>query len=149
MTRNIWTRALWGGVIGTVASDIILLIGRATGALRTDLMAGLANLFTTSHVANTTSGMILGFVIHLLFGALWALLFTSVIRALHSRHNLVAGIINGLILWLLWGITLPPAGVASAPWSSGTATTLFTLASTLAYGIIVGYFTSEEVVRTS
>ncbi len=148
LTRNMWTRALWGGIIGTVASDIILLLGRGTGAVRIDVLAGLANLFTSTALSKTPSGMILGFVVQLLFGAVWAVLFTAVVRAFHSRHNTVAGIINGLLLWLLWGLILPLTNVASAPWAQGTATTLFSLAATLAYGVILGYITSDAVVKT-
>ncbi len=147
MTRNVWTRTLWGGIAGTVASDFILLLGRITGGMKIDLLGGLARLLTTTGVARSPSGMILGFVLHLLFGTLWALLFTAIVRVFHSRHNAVAGIVNGLVLWLLWGLVLPPTGLAPAPWAMGTATTIFTLAQTLAYGIIVGYLTSEDVVR--
>lgn len=147
MTRNIWTRALWGGIAGTIAGDLILLLGRIAGGVKIDLFGDLARLLTTAGVAKSPSGMILGFVVHLLFGTLWALFFTAMVRVFHSRHNTALGIVNGLILWLLWGLILPPARVAPAPWAMGTATTIFTLVQTLAYGLVVGYITSEDVVR--
>lgn len=147
MTRNIWTRTLWGGVIGIVAADLLLAIARAAGGMQVNLLAGLADLVAARWVAYTPSGMILGFVIHLLAGALWALLFAAVIRSFNSRHNLVAGAISGLILWLLWGLALPPLGISPAPWAAGTATTVISLVSTLLYGLIVGYAVSEEAVR--
>lgn len=145
--RNIWTRALWGGAVGIVAMDAILLLGRAGGWVRYNLLSSLASPFTTRGVAFSPSGMILGFVIHILVGAVWALLFTAVIRAFRSRHNVIAGVINGLLVWLLWGILFPPLGLGSAPWNLGTSTTAFTLAASLAYGLVLGWFTSEEFMR--
>lgn len=147
MTRNLWTRAMWGGVAGIVASDLILTVARASGGMKVNLLAGLANLVAAKWVSNTPSGMILGFVLHLLAGVLWALIFASVVRALHSRHNLIAGAINGLLLWLLWGLVLPPLGITPAPWAAGTATTVFSLLAILSYGLAVGYAVSEEAVR--
>lgn len=147
MTRNIWTRALWGGVIGTIAQDAILLIGRGAGWVKTNMLASLSRLFTTEAVARTSSGQVLGFVIHILAGSLLALLFTAIVRSLHSRHNLVAGLIFGLLMWLAWGAASAPSGLASAPWSLGTSTTLFTLAGSLSYGLILGYAVSEEAIR--
>jgi len=144
--KNIWTRALWGGAAGIVAMDAILILGRAAGWVRSNLLSSLASPFTTRGIASSPSGMILGFVIHVLLGALWAVLFTAVIRAFRSRHNVIAGIINGLLIWLLWGVLFPPLGLGPAPWNLGTSTTAFTLASTLAYGLILGWFTSEEFV---
>jgi uncharacterized membrane protein YagU involved in acid resistance len=146
LTSNIWIRALWGGVIGVTVSDIILVLGRAAGAVGLNLLGSLAYLFTTQGVAYTPSGMILGFVIHLLLGALWALVFASVVRAFHSRHNVIAGLINGLLVWLVWGLALPPMGLGPQPWSIGTSTTVLTLISSLAYGLIVGYTVSEEAI---
>jgi len=145
--RNMWTRSLWGGVAGVVAKDLILLIGRSGGWLKLNLLASIASLFTTRGMASTPSGSILGFVVHVLWGALWALLFTAVVRAFHSRHNVIAGVINGLVVWLLWGLVLPPAGMGPRPWNVDTATTLFTLVGTLAYGLIVGYAVSEEALE--
>jgi uncharacterized membrane protein YagU involved in acid resistance len=147
LTRNLWTRALWGGVIGTVAQDLILLIGRGAGWVKTNMLSSLARLFTTQSVSTTPSGQILGFVVHILTGAILALIFAAIIRALHSRHNLIGGVIFGLIMWLAWGALLAPSGLASAPWSLGTPTTLFTLAGSLAYGLILGYAVSEEAVK--
>lgn len=147
MTRNLWTRALWGGVIGTVVQDIILLIGRAAGWVKTNMLSALARLFTTQGVSTTPSGQILGFVVHILLGAILAIIFAAIIRTLHSRHNLIGGVIFGLLMWLAWGALSVPSGLASAPWSLGTPTTIFTLAGSLAYGLILGYAVSEEAVR--
>lgn len=142
--RNIWTRALWGGAAGVAVMDAILLLGRAGGWVRSNLLAALASPFTTPGVSASASGMILGFVIHVILGAIWATLFTGLVRAFRSRHNVIAGIINGLVIWLLWGILFPPLGLGAAPWNLGTSTTAFTLVASLAYGIILGWFTSEE-----
>jgi len=147
MTRNIWTRALWGGVIGITAADLLLAIARAAGGMQVNLLAGLADLVAAQWVAYSPSGMILGFVIHLLAGALFALLFAAIIRSFNSRHNLIAGAITGLLLWLIWGLALPPLGITPAPWAAGTATTIISLLSTLIYGLILGYAVSEEAVR--
>jgi len=147
LTRNLWTRALWGGVIGTVAQDVLLLIGRGAGWVQTNMLSALARLFTTQAVSTTPSGQILGFVVHILIGALLAIIFAAITRALHSRHNLIGGVIYGLLIWLAWGALSAPSGLASAPWSLGTPTTLFTLAGSLAYGLILGYAVSEESVR--
>lgn len=147
MTRNIWTRALWGGVIGTVVQDAILLIGRGAGWVKTNMLASMSRLFTTDAVSRTPSGQILGFVIHVLAGAILALVFAAIVRALHSRHNLVGGIIFGLLMWLAWGAASAPSRLASAPWSLGTPTTIFTLVAGLAYGLILGYAVSEEAIR--
>ncbi|HHW18588.1 MAG TPA: hypothetical protein GXX30_06780 [Firmicutes bacterium] len=144
--RNLWTRALWGGVIGVIVKDAILLLGRGTGWVKTNLLASIAGIVTSRATAASPSGMILGFVIHVLWGAVWALLFTAVVRAFHSRHNIIAGIINGLVVWLLWGLVLPPLGMGTQPWILGTATTVFTLLACLAYGLAVGYAVSEEAV---
>lgn len=144
---NIWTRALWGGITGIIAQDIIMVIGRAGGWVKLNLLASIAALLTSRSMSTTPSGMIVGFVVHLLIGAAWALLFTAVVRAFHSRHNIIAGIINGLLIWLLWGLLLPPLGMGPRPWGVDTATTLFTLAGTLAYGLIVGYAVSEQAQR--
>lgn len=75
MTRNLWTRALWGGVIGTVIQDAILLIGRGAGWVKTNMLSSLARLFTSQGVSNTPSGQILGFVVHILAGAILAIIF--------------------------------------------------------------------------
>lgn len=147
MPRNIWTRALWGGLLGTTAQDLILWIGQAGGWVKLSLLPSLASLVAPRGVAWSPSGTVLGFVIHLIAGTAWALLFTSFVRTLGSRHNMVAGLFNGLLLWLLWGIALPPAGITPAPWSVNTATTLFSLASTVAYGLVVGYCVSAEAIR--
>jgi hypothetical protein len=147
LTRNIWTRALWGGVVGIVVEDAILLVGRGAGWVKLDMLAIMARLLTSSTVAATPSGMILGFVIHLLAGAILALIFAALVRALHSRHNIISGLIYGLLLWILMGAALGPSGVSSAPWSLGTPTTLFTLVAALAYGLVLGYAVSEEAVR--
>ncbi len=146
MTRNIWTRALWGGVIGVIAEDLVFAIGRAGGWMRINLLSALAGVITSRPVASSPSGMILGFVVHVLASILWALIFTAVIRAFHSRHNLVAGLISGLLMWLLWGLTLTPAGITPAPWTMGTPTTIFTLVGTLAHGVAIGWAVSEEAV---
>jgi hypothetical protein len=147
LTRNIWTRALWGGVVGIVVEDAILLVGRGAGWVKLDMLAIMARLLTSSTVAATPSGMILGFAIHLLAGAILALIFAALVRALHSRHNIIGGLIYGLLLWILMGAALGPSGVSSAPWSLGTPTTLFTLVAALAYGLVLGYAVSEEAVR--
>lgn len=146
--RNVWTRALWGGVVGVLVMDAILLLGRAGGWVKTNLLTALASPLTTPGVAASPSGMILGFVVHILLGAVWATLFTAVIRSFRSRHNIIAGIINGLLIWLLWGILFPPLRLGASPWSLGTSTTAFTLTATIAYGVILGWFTSEEFLRT-
>jgi uncharacterized membrane protein YagU involved in acid resistance len=147
LTRNLWTRALWGGVIGTVVQDIILLLGRGAGWVKTNMLSSLARLFTTQGVSVTPSGQILGFVVHVLAGAILAIIFAAIIRALHSRHNLIGGLIFGLLMWLAWGALSAPTGLASAPWSLGTPTTLFTLAGSLVYGLVLGYAVSEEAIR--
>ncbi|MGI6631779.1 MAG: DUF6789 family protein [Bacillota bacterium] len=147
MTRNIWTRALWGGVIGTIVQDAILLIGRGAGWVQINMLASLSRLFTTEGVAWTPSGQVLGFVVHILMGAILALIFAAIVRALHSRHNLISGLIFGLLMWLAWGAAAGPSGIATAPWNAGTATTLFTLVGSLAYGLILGYAVSEEAIR--
>lgn len=64
--RNVWTRALWGGVVGVLVMDAILLLGRAGGWVRTNLLTALASPLTTPGVAASPSGMILGFVVHIL-----------------------------------------------------------------------------------
>jgi len=127
--------------------DAILLVGRGAGWVKLDMLAIMARLLTSSTVAATPSGMILGFVIHLLAGAILALIFAALVRALHSRHNIIGGLIYGLLLWILMGAALGPSGVSSAPWSLGTPTTLFTLVAALAYGLVLGYAVSEEAVR--
>ncbi len=70
--RNLWTRALWGGVTGIAAMDIILGIGRRAGLVKLNLLGGLAGLVSARGVAYSASGGILGFVIHMLTGVLWA-----------------------------------------------------------------------------
>lgn len=147
MTRNLWTRALWGGVIGIVVEDAILLIGRSAGWVRLNMLAIMARLLTSAGVSTTTSGMILGFAIHLLAGAILALIFAAIVRALHSRHNIISGLIFGLLLWIAMGAAFSPSSIAAAPWSLGTPTTIFTLVAALAYGLILGYAASEEAVR--
>ncbi len=145
MTRNIWTRALWGGVVGTVVKDAIMLIGRSAGFIRVNWLAAMARLFTTAGVSTTSSGMILGFVIDLLIGAVLAIIFVGIVRAFHSRHNIVAGLIYGLLLWLIAGAALAPSGISSAPWSLGTGTTIGTLVAMLAFGLVLGWMVSEDV----
>ena len=147
MTRNIWTRALWGGVIGIAVEDAILLLGRSAGLVKLNMLAIMARLLTSASVSTTTSGMILGLVIHLLAGAILALVFAATVRTLHSRHNIIAGLIFGLLLWTLMGAALAPSNISSAPWSLGTPTTIFTLVATLAFGLVIGYAVSEEAVR--
>lgn len=144
--RNLWTRALWGGVTGIVAMDIILGIGRSAGLVKLNLLGGLADLVSTGGVAYSTSGAILGFVIHLLIGVLWALIFAIIIRNLHSRHNIILGVMNGLVVWLFWGLLLPPLGITPQPWSLGTPNTIMTLLASLAYGFATGFATSEELL---
>lgn len=144
--RNLWTRALWGGVTGIALMDIILGIGRSAGLVKLNLLGGLANLVSASGVAYSTSGAILGFVIHLLAGVLWALLFAVVVRNMHSRHNLILGLINGLVVWLLWGLILPPLEITPQPWSLGTPNTIVTPIASLAYGLATGIATSEDLL---
>jgi uncharacterized membrane protein YagU involved in acid resistance len=142
--KNIWTRALWGGIVGVIVADAILYLGRAAGWMQINILSSLASLFTTQGIASSTSGMILGFVIHLLLGIAWAIIFTAIILAFRSRHNIVAGVVNGLIVWLIWGLLFPPLGLGPGPWNMGTATTMITLLSALSYGLIVGYAVSIE-----
>jgi uncharacterized membrane protein YagU involved in acid resistance len=126
--------------------DIILGIGRSAGLVQLNLLGGLADLVSTGGVAYSTSGAILGFVIHLLAGVLWALLFAVIVRNLHSRHNLILGLINGLVVWLLWGLILPPLGITPQPWSLGTPNTIMTLIASLVYGLATGIATSEDLL---
>ncbi|MGE5580520.1 MAG: DUF6789 family protein [Bacillota bacterium] len=150
MSRNIWTRALWGGIIGTAVKDAIMLVGRSAGWIRVNWLAAMARLFTTAGVSTTSSGMILGFVIDLLLGAILAIIFVGIVRAFHSRHNIIAGLIYGLLLWLIAGAAFAPSGIAAAPWTLGTGTTVGTLIGMLAYGLVLGWMVSEDVVtRTS
>ncbi len=146
MTRNIWTRALWGGLIGVAVEDLIFAIGRAGGWMRINVLSALSGLITNRPIALSPSGMILGFVIHVLISMVWALIFTGVVRAFHSRHNIVGGLISGLVVWLLWGLLFGPAGITPAPWAMGTSTTLFTLVGTLAHGTLLGWAVSEAAV---
>ncbi len=146
MSRNIWTRALWGGVMGTVVKDAIMLLGRSAGWIRVNWLAAMARLFTTAGVSTTSSGMILGFVIDLLAGAILAAIFAAIVRSFHSRHNIIAGLIFGLLLWLVAGAAFAPSGISPAPWSMGTGTTLGTLVAMLAYGLVLGWLVSEETV---
>lgn len=145
--KNIWTRALWGGIVGVIVSDAILYLGRAAGWMQINILSALASLFTTQGIASTLSGMILGFVIHLLLGIAWAIIFTAIILAFRSRHNIVAGVVNGLIVWLIWGLLFPPLGLGTGPWNMGTATTIITLLAALSYGLIVGYAVSIEAAQ--
>lgn len=144
MSRNIWTRALWGGVIGTIVKDLILIAGRSAGWIGVNWLAAMARLFTTAGVSTTSSGMILGFVIDLLLGAILAIIFASIVRSFHSRHNIVAGLIFGLLLWLVAGAIFAPTGLSAAPWSMGTGSTIGTLVAMLAYGLSLGWMVSEE-----
>ena len=146
MTRNIWTRALWGGVVGTVVKDAIMLLGRSAGWIKVNWLAAMARLFTTAGVSTTSSGMILGFVIDLLMGAILAIIFVGIVRSFHSRHNIIAGLIYGLLLWLIAGAAFAPSGIASSPWSLGTSTTIGTLIAMLAFGLVLGWMVSEDVV---
>ena len=143
--RNLWTRALWGGVAGITAMDIILGIGRSAGLVQLNLLGGLADLVSTSS-SLFYQRRNLGFVIHLLTGVLWALLFAVVVRNLHSRHNLILGLINGLVVWLLWGLILPPLNISPQPWSLGTPNTIITLIASLVYGLATGIATSEDLL---
>jgi hypothetical protein len=129
-----------------VVKDAILLIGRGAGWVRINWLAAMARPFTSAGVAATPSGMILGFVIDLLAGAILALIFAAIVRALHSRHNIVAGLIFGLLLWVIAGVAFAPSGISSAPWSVGTSTTIVTLAAMLVYGLVLGWAVSEEAV---
>lgn len=149
MMRNLWTRALWGGITGIAAMDIILGIGRSAGLVKLNLLGGLADLVSTGGIAYSTSGAILGFVIHLLAGVLWALLFAVIARKLHSGHNLILGLINGLVVWLLWGLILPPLGITPQPWSLGTPNTIMTLIASLVYGLATGIATSEDLLAST
>jgi len=149
LSRNLWTRALWGGVIGIVAKDAILLIGRGAGWVKVNWLAAMARPFTSPGVASTSSGMILGFVIDLLVGAILALVFAAIMRALHSRHNVIGGLIYGLLLWVIAGAAFAPSGISPAPWSVGTSTTITTLIAMLAFGLVLGWTTSEEAARVT
>lgn len=146
MSRNIWTRALWGGVVGTVVKDAILMLGRSAGWVRVNWLAAMARLFTTAGVSTTSSGMILGFVIDLLMGAILAVIFAAIVRSFHSRHNIIAGLIYGLLLWLVAGAAFAPSGIAASPWSMGTGTTIGTLVAMLSFGLVLGWTVSEEAV---
>lgn len=88
----------------------------------------------------------MGFVVHLLGGALGAIIFAAIVRALHSRHNLVAGIVFGLVAWLAWGALGSVGGLSPAPWNQGTSETLFTLLGSLSYGTVLGWITSDAAV---
>lgn len=149
MTRNLWTRVLWGGVIGITVEDLILIIGRGAGWVKLNVLAIMARVLTSPGVSVTTSGMILGFVIHLIEGAILALIFAAIVRALHSRHNIIGGLIYGLVLWIIMGAVFRTPSISAALWSFGTPTTVTTLIGALAYGLILGYAASEEAVRES
>lgn len=104
-----------------------MLLGKSAGFIRVNWLAAMARLFTTAGVSITSSGMILGFVIDLLIGAALAIIFVGIVRAFHSRRNIIAGPICGLLLSLIAGAALAPSGISSAPWSLGTSTTIGTL----------------------
>ena len=81
--RNLWTRAL-GGVTGIAAMDIIWN-RQKSGLVK---LSFLEDWRTYKHpgVALCRGG-ILGFVIHMLIGVLWALIFALAVRKFRSRHN--------------------------------------------------------------
>ena len=148
MMRNLWTRALWGGITGIAAMDIILGIGRSAGLVKLNLLGGLADLVSTGGIAYSTSGAILGFVIHLLAGVLWALLFAVIARKLHSGHNLILGLINGLVVWPP-GTDPSASGNYSTTVESGTPNTIMTLIASLVYGLATGIATSEDLLAST
>jgi hypothetical protein len=145
-------RALAGGLLGALAVSTILALARIRGP-RTELELLLGSALGAPAGPRT---WFLGFVIHLMFGAVFALAYAWIFeRALH-RGGVWSGILLagphaiacGLFLAAMpafhgsFVATVPNAGALSPPGAffarSGASGPLVVIAAHLAFGAIVG-----------
>lgn len=143
--NNSWTRATWGGIAGILVKDLLYWIARAAGWLKLNILGAMARLVTSERVAYSPSGQILGLVMHLILGTVIALLFCVFVKAIHSKNNIITGIVLGLVIWLAYGLSSPSLGFGPSPWVAGTGSTLVTLAGNIMYGAIVGYAVTDTL----
>ncbi|MEW5934059.1 MAG: hypothetical protein AB1816_10785, partial [Bacillota bacterium] len=91
-----------------------------------------------------------GFLVHLAMGVVWAGLvellrpwwtswWTPVLGPRPTRFALLLGLANTWVIWTGWGLTFPALGLGPAPWALGPITTAITLASDLAYSLVLAF----------
>ncbi|MBC7340719.1 MAG: hypothetical protein H5U04_12875 [Firmicutes bacterium] len=138
-------RILLGGAAGIVAKDLILQGAVAAGWARYDLWAILARpLLGGEMVPFTISWSVAatGFLLHLAIGMVWAGL-VELARPwwlpllARSRGAAWLALVNTAVIWTGWGLGFPALGLGPAPWALGPLTTAITLASDLAYSLVL------------
>lgn len=123
-----------GGLVGTGALTVGLLIARSLGAFDIDQFSTLAEL-TGLDVLFTSNVAALGYVLFLLTGmVMWPLLFASIGSYLPGKKYATKGLPFGFVLW---------TGFAPAFYAGYTGFTLvlylfFTLGAHFAYGFSLG-----------
>lgn len=139
-----WTRVWLGGAAGILAKDLILQGAVAAGWARYDLWAVLAKPLLGGPPVPFTAAWpvaLIGFLIHLAVGVVWAGL-VELARPwwilLVGRHGGALAALNTIVIWTGWGLSFPALGLGPAPWALGPATTAITLASDVAYSLVMG-----------
>ncbi|MEW6397853.1 MAG: hypothetical protein AB1503_01610 [Bacillota bacterium] len=126
-----------------MAKDLILQGAVAAGWARYDLWAVLARPLLGGDVVPFTAAWsvaVTGFLLHLAIGVVWAE-FVELARPwwipLVRRHPAVLALVNTVLIWTGWGLSFPAVGLGPAPWALGPITTAITLASDLAYSLVL------------
>jgi len=136
---------LVGGALGIVAKDLILQGAVAAGWARYDLWAVLARPILGGAMVPFTASWavaVTGFLLHLAMGVVWAGL-VELVRPwwtpMLARFPAALALMNAAVIWTGWGLSFPALGLGPAPWALGPITTAITLASDLAYSLVLAF----------
>ena len=156
--------SIWGALVGGVAGTFVLTTALRAGSELSLTRMDIPFLLGTGLTDNRTRAKALGYVLHFLFGVLFALVYYAIFRVIGESgwwlgaifglaHGLFAGtaLVNVLLPVVHPRMASPLTAADSSPLleppgflmlNYGRQTPLVSLAAHIAYGAIVGGFVS-------
>lgn len=133
-------KAVWGGILGTVAITIVATFGAP--------MMGLPKMDIPGMLANVMGGsIVLGWVVHFMIGTILAFGYTLLQERLPGPA-IIRGALYGLAPWFMAQVAVMPM-MGMEFFSGAFAPALGSLIGHLIYGAVVGVVYSSSAVCKS
>lgn len=132
---DIYRATFTGSIWGTIVKAVLMLGGYLAHISRFNLFNLLGSIFVGSIRASWTLVNAVGLGIDLILGIAAGLIYASVVK---QRSNVFWGILYGLILWVIAGLTIWAFSLGPTLWNMDGRTVAVSLISFVAYGAVLG-----------
>jgi len=112
-----WGGAIVGGLVGTFAMTLVMLLAKRMGMVRMDIARMLGTMFMEDSSAARAAGLMMHFV----NGAIFGLIYMAILYAGRFTPSWWVGLLFGFVHWLFFGVFMGMLPAVHPRVASGTA----------------------------